>query len=158
MHIKRYRSAKIASIFGIVGNIFLLIIKGVVAFFTNSQAMVADFYNSAGDVLSSILTFIGNRIASVPSDEDHNLGHGKAEYIYSMLISIAMFIMSCRVITSSIKSLVFNQKMHYSKWLVIVCVITIVVKLSVLTLSSHFLILILSSCLTIAYSFHSKLI
>ena len=126
---ERYKITNKVSILGILGNIFLLIIKGIVGFITNSQAMIADFFNSAGDVLSSILTFIGNKIASVPSDEDHNLGHGKAEYIYSLLISIAMFIMSCRVITSSIKSLVFNQKMHYSKWLVIVCVITIVVKL-----------------------------
>ena len=61
--------------------------------------------------LSSILTFIGNKIASVPSDEDHNLGHGKAEYIYSMLISIAMFLMALKVITSSVKSLIFNEKL-----------------------------------------------
>ena len=31
------------------------------------------------------MTYIGNKIASVPKDEDHNLGHGKAEYIYSLL-------------------------------------------------------------------------
>lgn len=126
---ERYNSAKIASILGIVGNIFLLVIKGIVAFFTNSQAMIADFFNSAGDVLSSILTFVGNKIASVPSDDDHNLGHGKAEYIYSMLISIAMFLMALKVITSSVKSLIFNEKLLYSKWLVVVCIITIVVKL-----------------------------
>ena len=71
---ERYRSVKIASILGIVGNIFLLIIKGVVGFFTNSQAMIADSFNSAGDIFSSIMTFIGNKVASKPSDDDHNLG------------------------------------------------------------------------------------
>ena len=74
----------------IIGNIFLLIIKGSIGFTTRSQSMIADFFNSAGDVFSSFMTFIGNKIASVPNDDDHNLGHGKAEYIYSMLISIVM--------------------------------------------------------------------
>ena len=87
---KKFKDIKLASIFGIVGNIFLLIIKAIVGFITNSQAMIADSVNSAGDILSSVMTYVGNRIASKPGDDDHNLGHGKAEYIYSMLISIAM--------------------------------------------------------------------
>ena len=88
---KRFRSVKIASILGILGNLFLLIIKSFIGFSTKSQAMIADAFNSAGDIVSSVFTFIGNKVASVPKDDDHNLGHGKAEYIYSMLISIIMF-------------------------------------------------------------------
>ena len=88
----RYKSVRLASILGVLGNIFLLIIKGIIGIMTNSKAMIADFFNSAGDVFSSFMTFIGNKIASKPYDDDHNLGHGKAEYIYSMLISIIMFI------------------------------------------------------------------
>ena len=82
----RYKSTKKASILGIIGNVFLLIIKGMIGFMTNSQAMIADSVNSAGDIFSSSMTFIGNKIASKPSDESHNLGHGKAEYIFSMFI------------------------------------------------------------------------
>ena len=93
---ERFKKARLASILGIIGNIFLLIIKGIVGFITNSQAMIADFFNSAGDVLSSVLTYVGNKISSKPRDDDHNLGHGKAEYIYSMLISIAMILMALK--------------------------------------------------------------
>lgn len=56
--------------------------------------MIADSFNSAGDILTSLMTFIGNKVASKPSDDDHNLGHGKAEYIYSMLISVTMIFMA----------------------------------------------------------------
>ena len=70
----------------------MLIIKSIIGFITNSQAMIADSINSAGDIFSSIMTYIGNKIASKPSDNSHNLGHGKAEYIYSMLISIVMML------------------------------------------------------------------
>ena len=127
---ERFRKVKLASIVGIIGNIFLLIIKSVVGILSNSQAMLADAFNSASDIFSSFMTFIGNKIASEPSDDDHNLGHGKAEYIYSMLISIAMLIMSFTVFKDSLISLINPSKYHFSIYLVIVCIVTIITKFS----------------------------
>lgn len=124
----RYKSVNLASTLGIIGNMFLLIIKSTIGFITKSQAMIADSFNSAGDIFSSLMTYIGNKIASKPRDNDHNLGHGKAEYIYSMLISIAMLLMSTVIIKDSVKTLITNNKYVFSIWLVIVCIITIIVK------------------------------
>ncbi len=126
---ERFKKIKIASILGIVGNIFLMFLKGTIGMMTKSQAMLADAFNSTSDVFSSFMTFIGNKIASKPKDEDHNLGHGKAEYIYSMLISIAMFILAIESFSSSLQSLIFKKEFLFSKWLIIVCIITISVKL-----------------------------
>ena len=125
----RFKSTKLASIFGISGNILLMIIKGIVALLTGSQAMTADAFNSAGDIFSSLMTYIGNKISSKPSDEDHNLGHGKAEYIYSMLISISMILMAMRVLKESFISLVKGKTYDFSVWLIVVCLTTIIVKL-----------------------------
>ncbi len=127
---EKFNEVKKASILGMIGNIFLLVIKAIIGFITNSQAMMADAFNSAGDIFASIMTFIGNKVASVPSDDDHNLGHGKAEYIYSMLISIAMMLMTYQVIKGSILSLLNGEKYQFSVWLIVVCVITITVKFS----------------------------
>ena len=127
---KRFECVKRASILGIIGNIFLLIIKTIIGFITNSQAMIADAFNSAGDIFSSFMTFIGNQIASKPSDDDHNLGHGKAEYIYSMLISIVMILMGLVVFRNSFISIFNNEKYIFSIWLIIICIITIVIKLA----------------------------
>ncbi len=124
----RYSSAKKASLFGIIGNLFLLIIKGIVGFMSSSQSMIADSVNSAGDILSSLMTFIGNKIASVPSDDDHNLGHGKAEYIYSMLISVVMILVAGKILIDSFFSFINKEKYISSIWLIIVCIITIIVK------------------------------
>ncbi len=126
----KFKYIKRASIFGVLGNLFLLLIKGSIGFFTNSQAMIADAFNSASDVFSSVMTFIGNKVASRPCDEDHNLGHGKAEYIYSLLISITMMLLSYQVIKSSILSLINNEKFNFSIWLIVVCIITLIVKIS----------------------------
>ena len=62
----RFSSTKKAGILGIIGNIFLLIIKTIVGFASHSQAMIADAANSAGDIFASLMTFIGNKIASEP--------------------------------------------------------------------------------------------
>ena len=126
---KKYEEIKKASILGIVGNLFLTLIKGIIGFITNSQAMIADFFNSAGDIISSVMTFIGNKIASIPKDEDHNLGHGKAEYIYSMLVSIILFLTSIIILKDSFKVVIFHIKYEYSNYLIIVCIITIIIKI-----------------------------
>ena len=125
----RFKAANRASILGMIGNIFLFIIKVIVGFISNSQAMIADAFNSASDILSSIMTYIGNRVASKDADDDHNLGHGKAEYIYSMLISIVMFILGGKILIDSIVSIINPSKYIFTNWLVIVCIITIIVKL-----------------------------
>ena len=127
---ERFKAANRASILGMVGNIFLFIIKVIVGFISNSQAMIADAFNSASDILSSIMTYIGNRVASKDADDDHNLGHGKAEYIYSMLISIVMFILGDKILIDSIVSIINPSNYVFTKWLVIVCIVTIIVKLS----------------------------
>ena len=133
----RYKSAKITGILGMAGNIFLLIIKAIAGFISNSQSLLADAFNSAGDIFSSCMTFIGNKISSKEADEDHHMGHGKAEYIYSMLISISMFLLSVTMIKNVIQNLIHKEYMTYSNWLVVICIITIIVKLALFIYTSY---------------------
>lgn len=133
----RFEIVKRSSIISIVGNVFLLIIKGIIGLFTHSQAMIADAFNSLSDILSSFMTFIGNKIASQPKDEDHNLGHGKAEYIYSLFISWMMFLLAYEIISTAIKSFFKPQEFIFSYWLIIVCLITIVIKFSLYLYNRH---------------------
>lgn len=124
----RYESTKKVGFWGIIGNIFLLIIKLSVAIFSHSQSILADALNSAGDIFSSLMTSIGNKIASAPKDDDHNFGHGKAEYIFSMLISIFMLIIACKILINSVISIITKKEFIFSYFLIIVCLITIVTK------------------------------
>ena len=126
---ERFKLTKIAGIYGIIGNIFLLIIKAIVGFIFKSQAMIADSFNSAGDIFASLMTFIGNKISSVPSDEDHNFGHGKAEYIFSMFIGLSMIFVAAKLFYDSIKTLVLGSNLQFSWFLVLVCILTIIIKL-----------------------------
>ncbi len=127
---KRNQKIKIASILGILGNLFLLIIKTIIGFITGSMSMLSDAFNSAGDIFTSLMTFIGNKIASKPKDNDHNLGHGKAEYIYSMLISLIMVLSALYIFKDALMVIIKKNTYEYSSWLIVVCIITIIVKLS----------------------------
>lgn len=126
---KRFNDIKKAGMAGILGNIFLLIIKGFIGVITRSQSMIADAFNSASDILASLMTFIGNKISSEPKDDDHNFGHGKAEYIFSLFISITMILVSLKLLIDSIIRLVNKSYFEFSWILVIVCILTIITKL-----------------------------
>lgn len=133
----RFEVTKKAGILGIFGNIFLLIIKSTVGFLSHSQAMIADAANSAGDIFASLMTFIGNKIASEPDDESHNFGHGKAEYIFSLFISISMMVIALKLLYDSVLSLINQEKLTFSYFLVSVCIITIIVKLALYLYTSY---------------------
>lgn len=126
---ERFHETKKVSIVGIIGNVFLFIIKVIIGYISHSQAMIADAFNSAGDIFASIMTGIGNKISSVPNDEDHNYGHGKAEYIFSMLISISMMVVAVKMLYDSGLSIIMKERLYFSWVLILVCVITILVKM-----------------------------
>lgn len=125
----RFEQTKRAGLLGILGNLFLFLIKGATGLVFRSQAMIADAANSAGDIFASLMTFIGNKIASEPKDESHNFGHGKAEYIFSLFIAISMILVSIKMIIDSIVKLFRGNEIIFSWWLIGICLITIVVKI-----------------------------
>lgn len=126
----RFEVTKKAGMYGIIGNIFLLIIKAIVGFTSGSQSMIADSANSASDIFASLMTFIGNKIASEPGDKTHNFGHGKAEYIFSLFISISMMVIALKLLYDAAFSLIQHSELIFSWFLVIVCLITIITKLT----------------------------
>lgn len=125
---KRDSAIKKVGVLGITINLLLLSIKLVVGLLSNSLAMIADSINSAGDIFASAMSFVGAKVSSKPKDDEHPYGHGKAEYIFSELISIAMVIAALVMLNNSINSVILNQRLNFSVWLVVVCAITIFVK------------------------------
>ena len=134
---ERHNVTKKVGIVGIIANLFLFVIKIIIGLIGRSQSMIADAVNSAGDIFASLMTWIGNKIASVPNDDDHNYGHGKAEYIFSMIISLSMILVSVKMLYDSIVSIVIGNKLIFSWMLVLVCSITILVKFGLFLYTSN---------------------
>ena len=126
--ITREKGIKTVSIIGVIANVFLLGIKGVIGFISGSQAMIADSLNSAGDIFASFMSYVGAKLALKPKDKNHPYGHGKAEYIFSFIISISMILASIFMIKTSIESIVNKKAVIFSYTLLIICVVTIFIK------------------------------
>lgn len=122
------KAAKRVGIIGIIANAFLLAIKFIVGLIFKSQGLIADALNSFGDVFSSIITFVGGKISEKPADEDHEFGHGKAEFVASFLIGIFMVMVSIETLYSGIRSIIYNEAFTFSYFLIIVPIVTIIVK------------------------------
>jgi cation diffusion facilitator family transporter len=125
----RFSATKKVSILGILANLFLFIIKIIFALISKSQGMLADSINSASDVFTSFMTYVGNKLASKEKDKDHPYGHGKIEYVFSLIISICMLFLALNILINAFSSIINKQILIYNESLIYVCIITIVTKI-----------------------------
>ncbi len=77
---------------GLAANLALSILKLVVGVVSGSHALVVDALYSGKDVVTSFLIILGLRLAKQPIDEEHQFGHGKAEFLYSVVIGLALIV------------------------------------------------------------------
>ena len=77
----------LASIVGIFCNVFLFVVKFAVGLVAHSVSVMADAFNNLSDAGSSIISFVGVKMAEKPADEDHPFGHGRIEYIAALVVS-----------------------------------------------------------------------
>jgi cation diffusion facilitator family transporter len=101
----RFVKAEFAAWVGIIGNIVLALMKGLVGYFSNSKALIADAAHSASDVAGSAAVLIGLKAAKLPPDKDHPYGHGKAESIAAIIVSVLLLIVGVEIAQTSIKSI-----------------------------------------------------
>ncbi len=73
-----------AALFSVGMATFLLALKGVAAWHTGSVAMLGSLADTGLDLLASLVTLYGVRLAAEPADHDHRFGHGKAEALAAL--------------------------------------------------------------------------
>jgi cation diffusion facilitator family transporter len=71
-------------------NIMLAIVKIVTGILGNSYALIADGIESTTDIFSALVVWTGLKIASLPADENHPYGHGKAESVAAVVVALAL--------------------------------------------------------------------
>ncbi|WP_175615203.1 cation diffusion facilitator family transporter [Piscibacillus halophilus] len=125
---QRYSKAQFASILGIIANLILAVIKGVAGVFTNSKALIADAFHSASDVVSSFAVLIGIRAARKPPDPEHPYGHGKAENIATLIVSILLIVVGVEILLDSIQSIWDRTTENTSTYALYVVIFSILVK------------------------------
>ncbi|MDB5053422.1 MAG: cation transporter [Bacilli bacterium] len=125
---QRFKQAEFAAWLGIIGNIFLAIMKGVVGWLSNSKALIADAVHSASDVAGSLAVLIGLRTAKLPPDEDHPYGHGKAESIAAIIVSVLLLVVGVEIGISAVKTVIHGVSSPPKGFAIIAIVASIVIK------------------------------
>jgi cation diffusion facilitator family transporter len=92
-----------SSLIGIGFNLVLAVFKCLAGFIGHSFALVADGIESLSDVISSTVVYLGLRLAIKPPDDEHPYGHGKAEPVAAVIVSLALIVTAIVIGTESIR-------------------------------------------------------
>ena len=128
MKTKRQQIVMKTSIITIVTNIFLSIFKAIIGFLSNSIAIISDAINNLSDVLSSIITIIGTKLASKAPDKNHPYGHGRIEYMTSLVVSVIVLYAGLTAMIESVKKIINPEEVNYNIYSIIILIAAIIAK------------------------------
>jgi cation diffusion facilitator family transporter len=92
-----------------IGNVILIILKFVVGTITNTMTLIADGVHSLSDLSTDVIAFVGEKLCMKESDEKHPKGHGRIEYITSMIIGVAVIIVAISLVIEAFNSQVTDM-------------------------------------------------
>jgi len=114
---------------GIFLNLFLFAIKLIIGIISSSIAIIADAFNNLTDAGSSVISLFGFMLSGQKADKEHPFGHGRIEYIAGIFISIVIIYVGIELLRSSIGKIIHPGEFIFNKYVVIVLIISILVKL-----------------------------
>ena len=117
------------SVIGILVNLFLVIFKAIVGLMANSIAIILDAVNNFSDMLSSLVTIVGMKLARRAPDRNHPLGHGRSEYLSAVFVAIIIGYIGITALIESINKIISPEPVHYSVFTVIVVIVAIITKI-----------------------------
>lgn len=117
MEMKEENRAKIGKLTGIVGmttNLGLAITKILIGQMASSMSILADGLNNLSDVGSSVVTFIGFKMAEKPADREHPYGHARAEYLASLIVSVMILLIGGELLKTSFFKIIQPEITRFS--------------------------------------------
>lgn len=102
----REKYGVLGGVLGIVCNIILFVVKLVIGIFLNAIAIMSDAFNNLTDSFSSIVSIISAKMSNKKPDKDHPFGHGRIEYISTLIVSFIIVLVGFELLTTSIEKLI----------------------------------------------------
>ena len=102
----REKYGVLGGVLGIVCNIILFVVKLVIVIFLNAIAIMSDAFNNLTDSFSSIVSIISAKMSNKKPDKDHPFGHGRIEYISTLIVSFIIVLVGFELLTTSIEKLI----------------------------------------------------
>jgi len=121
-----------AALASITMALFLLALKTYAAIATGSVAMLGSLADTALDVIASLVTLYGVRMAAMPADADHRFGHGKAEALSALFQVVLIGLSAFAILWRAIDRMFHNEVTAQAEFGIGVSVIAIVATVGLL--------------------------
>ena len=118
-----------AGLVGIISNLILFGLKIVIGVISGSIAIITDAVNNLSDMLSSVVTVIGFKMAEKKPDHDHPYGHERSETIAGFLISMVILFVGLQCATTSFKKILDPVSVSYAPAVYVVLALSIGLKI-----------------------------
>ncbi|WP_124066059.1 cation diffusion facilitator family transporter [Clostridium sp. E02] len=125
----RTRYGLMTSVVGIFCNLLLFGAKLFIGLLVNSISVMADAFNNLSDTASSIIGFIGVKMAGKPADEDHPFGHGRIEYIAAFFVAFLVIQVGLTLFKTSVGKILHPEEMTFKFVSIVVLLLSVGVKL-----------------------------
>jgi len=109
-------------------NAFLMVMKLLAGYFGKSEAVFADGMESACDFIAILSTLIALNVGRKPFDEEHPYGHGKAESISAILVSLLIVATGGGILYLSVRTIMVGVYQEPQVIAVVAALLTIVIK------------------------------
>ncbi|MCZ7647908.1 MAG: cation diffusion facilitator family transporter [Planctomycetota bacterium] len=100
-----YKDVMRAATLGLLANLGLCVVKVAGGLVGNSFALLADAFNSLGDVVTSAIVIFSLRVAQRPADKEHPYGHTRAETIAASNVCLLIVVGAIVVGVESVRRL-----------------------------------------------------
>lgn len=117
------------SMIGIGANLVLVVFKAIIGILSNSIAVVLDAVNNLSDALSSIITIIGTKLSGKAPDKEHPLGHGRGEYLTSLVVAAIVFYAGVTSLIESVKKIITPETPDYSLLSIVIIAVAVLIKI-----------------------------
>lgn len=124
----RAKIAKETSFLGLISNIMAALLKVILYTFTGSISILSDAVNNITDCMSSIISIFGIKLAAKPRDRDHPYGHGRLEYLISLVVSGIVLSVGFQFLRTSVGKILHPLAITYPKSTIVVLIITVFIK------------------------------
>ena len=113
---------------GILINATLALVKISAGVLGNAYALIADGVESILDIGSSLVIWSGLKFAAKPPDEEHPYGHGKAEPIAALIVSLFVLSTAAGLAVQSVREIHAPQQVPPKVFTLAILVGVVVVK------------------------------
>lgn len=124
----RAKISKETSLLGLISNILAAALKVILYIFTGSISILSDAVNNITDCVSSIISILGIRLAAKPRDKDHPYGHGRLEYLISLVVSGIVLSVGFQFLKTSVGKILHPVAISYPKSTLVILIVTVAIK------------------------------